>query len=82
MTIPDAPHELLAPRYSWNLNEDCDYDFNNSTNVIGEDGSPYGRYQRINEIIYSEDSPLNEGKSLDLHGTAGRDSIDVHISLK
>ena len=76
ITITDAPHELLAPRYSWNLNEDCDYDFNNSTNVIGEDGSPYGRYQRINEIMYSEDSPLNEGKSLDLRGTSGRVVFD------
>ena len=77
LQVPESTGDLMAPRYSWNLNAGSDYDFNNAINVIGEDGSPYGRYQGMDEITYSEDIPLKEGKSLDLRRTGGRVAMNA-----
>lgn len=70
--VPDAPAEPFAPRYYWDLDQKRDYDFNNLTDIVGADGSPYGKYQMIRSVKYSEDTPLKRGKSLDLSETQGR----------
>lgn len=62
--VPNAPEDPLAPRYYWNLNQDKIYDFNNDTHLVGEDGSPYGVYKGNHSIVYSGDTPMEQGKSL------------------
>src|SRR5690606_19659531 len=75
--VPDAPAELPIARYYWNLNQDHEYDFNNKKYVVGEDGSPYGKYEGINEIVYADDTPNGTGHSLDLRGTNGRVNFET-----
>ena len=74
--VPDAPRDPSNPRYAWDLDADRHYDFNNSTHIIGTDGSPYGEYQGMENPAYSTDSVLRSGRSLDFRGTPGR----VHLS--
>jgi hypothetical protein len=76
-SVPDAPAELFAPRYAWHMDADKVYDFNNATHVIGEDGSPYGRYEGIRQVVYSNDTHGEKGRSLDLRGTDGRVVFDA-----
>jgi hypothetical protein len=77
LPVPDAPPELFAPRYAWDLDANHDHDFNNATHVIGQDGSPYGRYQGRHEIVYSEETPAMEGRSLDFRENDGRVVFDA-----
>ncbi len=75
--VPEAPAESPQARYHWNLNKDHEYDFNNERYVVGEDGSPYGKYEAIDQIVYSEDTPFGTGRSLDLRGTKGRVNFGI-----
>lgn len=75
--VPQAPEEPLRPRYYWKFNDDCGYDFNNKVFVIGEDGSPYGKYDHMMPIDYSSDTPTGLGRSLDLRKTDSGISLDV-----
>src|SRR5690606_38369425 len=69
--IRAAPQEAKEPRYYWKFNQNKEYDFNNERFIVGEDGSPYGD-EGVHKMVYSEDTPLGTGRSLDLGSSRGR----------
>lgn len=68
--ITKLPEEKTTPRYHWTFDEDYFYDFNNNKFITGSDGSPYGIFLG-EKARYSENTPLDKGKSIDFTTVKG-----------
>jgi hypothetical protein len=78
--VPLAPQDPPKARYHWRLDHSKTYDFNNDRFLVGEDGSPYGRYEGVGKPTYTDDTPSGSGRSLNLETTDGRFVFDAPYS--